>query len=122
MGIQDKKRTNILTVSCITLLQSLGWMSWRQNNHATPNRDKDTGKIIGMRKMPPGSRKGVPDILAVPNKSGVLHGFEIKVGKDKQSEDQIQFMNDLQNRGGQYIVITEIDDLIEYLERYVPGM
>ncbi len=89
-------------------------MAWRQNNHATPQRDT-TGNLVAMRTMPTGSRKGVPDILAIPPGGGVLHGFEIKIGKDRQSSDQIQFMNDLQNRDAVYIVVKEIDDILDFL-------
>ena len=116
MGLKDKTRTNKLTSDCLLLLKVNGFMAWRQNNAPTPRIDPITKKIIGVRTMAAGSRKGIPDIFAVSSPYGTLIGLEIKVGKDRQSEDQIEFMNDMLKVKAKYYIITEIDDLVRLLD------
>ena len=112
MGLKDKTRTNALTRDCLILLNAFGFMAWRQNNTPAPVVDPNTKEIIGVRTMPYGSRKGVPDIIVVSKPHGTFIGIEIKVGKDRLSENQIEFKNDLLKFNAKYYVVTEIQDLI----------
>ena len=124
MGLKDKSKANKLTGDCLILLNALGFMAWRQNNHATPVKDKKTGKVIAFQKMSHGSRKGVSDIICVSKPYGTFIALEVKIGKDKLSSDQIEFRNDLLKVNAKYFVITCIDDLMALIKnddlRYMP--
>ena len=106
-------RANDLTISVIKYLTVMGWMAWRQNNNPTPRRQGK--KIIGFRKMSKGSRKGVPDVLAVQKGTGILWGFEIKADKDKQSLDQVDFQADLERVRGKYVIVHDMGDVLDAL-------
>ncbi len=115
MGLKNKSRTNQLTRDCLILLQAMGYMAWRQNNHASPIKDK-TGKVVAFQKKSYGTRNGVPDIIVLCKVYGTFIGLEIKVGKDTLSKDQIEFRDDLLKTKAKYYVITCIDDLMALID------
>lgn len=91
---------------CEYLEYRRGILFWRQNTN--PIFDKQTGKP---RKMPKFSINGIPDIIVV--KGGKFIGLEVKRPKGKQSIDQIDFQMKLQDAGGEYHVVTSIDDVVK---------
>lgn len=107
-------RTGSLTKAAIELLTMRGFLAWRQNNHATYDRVKGCFRAFA-------GRKGVPDVCAVAP-TGQFWGVEIKVGKDKLRPGQIEFREELIKRGGVYVAVKTIDDLISQLEGLIqPG-
>lgn len=98
---------DIQTAVC-DYLQLKGLFFWRQNVIPVFNKKKEA-----FMRMPKYSKNGVPDIILV--KQGKFIGLEIKLPKGKQSENQIKFQNELQQAGGEYYLITSIDDLIKIL-------
>lgn len=80
-----------------------GYMFWRQNTN--PIFDKDH-----FRSMPKYSMNGVPDIILI--KDGKFIGLEVKQPKGKQSENQVIFMHKVRKVGGEYHLVTSIDDII----------
>ena len=77
---------------------------WRQNT--TPIYDKDR-----FRAMPKYSKNGLPDIFLI--KDGKFIGLEVKQPKGKQSENQVIFEQDCKKVGGQYYVVTSLDDVVK---------
>lgn len=63
------------------------------------------------RKMPKGTRKGVPDILVQWN--GMPVWLEIKRTGGKQSPEQKKFEEDCDKQGIEYHIIRKLDDVIE---------
>lgn len=62
-----------------------------------------------------GAFKGCPDRVAV--KGGQVYFLEIKKPKgSKQSENQKLFQERLEKAGGKYLLIKNLEDLIEALE------
>lgn len=59
------------------------------------------------------SINGVPDIVAVIK--GKYVGIELKDEKGKQSEDQKTFQKNLEQAGGEYWLIRDLDELIKKL-------
>ncbi|GAI94549.1 unnamed protein product [marine sediment metagenome] len=57
-----------------------------------------------------GAYKGIPDRIAVKNGKTIY--IEVKKPGGKQSEHQIKFQVDLERAGGEYILITCFEDLI----------
>lgn len=77
---------------------------WRNNSGAT--------KTIGGGFIRFGA-VGSPDVFAI--KDGRIYGFEIKDVKGKQSEGQIKFGNGMNQAGGIYMVVRDIDDVMAVL-------
>lgn len=75
---------------------------WRQNT--TPIFAD--GKF---RSMPKYSLTGVPDIILI--KDGKFWGLEVKREKAKMSEAQMHFMKNCTLKGGEYHVVTSVDDV-----------
>lgn len=86
-----------LTRQALEFLLFNGCFAWRQNNFGKLGR-------AGVAK------KGVPDIIGI-TRDGRFVGLEIKVGKDRQSEDQKGFEKQIKEKGGVYAVIKQFDDL-----------
>jgi len=67
-----------------------------------------------------GTKKGVPDILIFePN--GIYNGMaiELKVGKNKISEYQKYWLEELMSRGWRCIVTYDLDEAIEEINNYL---
>ena len=60
------------------------------------------------------SYKGMPDIFIT--KHGVTIEVEVKSPVGRQSSEQIQYQEDLEEHGGHYAVIRSIDNFIDYLK------
>jgi|GEM_PF-4997147 len=97
---------NELTKAILTVMQATpGCKAWRQNNHATRGRINN-------------ATKGVPDILACYR--GQFTGVEVKVDKDKLSDAQIAFADELQRCGGVYFVAKTLDDFLVFWKEKTP--
>lgn len=79
---------------------------WRQNTN--PIYNVASG---GFRRMPPYSKTGVPDIILIRRPSGKFVGLEVKRPKGKQSPNQVDFQKGCQEQGGEYYVVTSLEDL-----------
>lgn len=77
---------------------------WRQNT--TPVYNKDLGRF---KAMPKYSMNGIPDIILI--KDGQFIGLEIKQPKGIQSDNQKKFEELCIKNGGQYHLITSVDQL-----------
>jgi hypothetical protein len=67
-----------------------------------------------------GTKKGVPDILIFEPK-GIYNGMaiELKVGKNKISEYQKYWLEELMSRGWRCIVTYDLDEAIEEINNYL---
>lgn len=77
---------------------------WRQNT-APLFRD---GRFFSMPKY---SLTGVPDIILI--KDGKFWGLEVKRPKGKQSPNQMEFEERCKKAGGEYHVVTGLEDIIK---------
>jgi len=59
------------------------------------------------------SHKGISDLTAV--RKGRVLWIEIKKPGDGQSKDQIKFQQDIEARGGQYLIAKRIEDVEVYI-------
>lgn len=73
---------------------------------------KGTRRDIGGREMyvPTKSDKGVSDIFTV--EGGLFIAIEIKYGKDRQSERQYKFEQDVKRQGGRYFIVKDFEDFL----------
>jgi hypothetical protein len=67
-----------------------------------------------------GTKSGVPDCLIFTRKGG-FSGLiiELKVGYNKPSENQVQFMNSLEKEGWLVVVSWSLDHCIALIDWYV---
>ena len=77
---------------------------WRQN---TTSVYDPTNKRF--RSMPKYSKNGVPDIILI--KDGMFIGLEVKRPTGKISDSQKEFQDGVEKVGGQYHVVTCIEDV-----------
>ena len=61
--------------------------------------------------------KGMADMQAIKN--GMSVWLEIKVGHDIQREDQKKFQQAIEEHGGKYMIVRDIEDIIPMLEGYI---
>jgi len=100
---KKKSPANELTQEAIRILNHRGNFVYRNNALATPGRKNNV-------------KKGQPDIVGV-SKKGFYLGIEIKIN-DKQSQDQKEFQTEVISRGGQYLVIHNLEELYNFINIY----
>jgi len=84
--------------------------AFRVNTQGVPIRD-DSGEISGFRPSP---MKGIADILVCMS-DGRFAAIEVKSAKGKVSEEQMAFLQEVDNRGGLAIIAHSLDDVIRFL-------
>ena len=62
-----------------------------------------------------GSYKGAPDIIAIKN--GRTLYIEVKRPGGKQSDHQREFQHNIWLKGGQYILVKCVEDIVEAVEK-----
>lgn len=97
------KEADELTRHTVTYLNLLGHFAWRQNN----------GMLKGKYRI---GIKGLPDIFCL-TKTGKLVAIEVKIGKDKQSEDQKIFQDQIERHDGHYIIIKKFEDVENFFTK-----
>lgn len=105
-------RANDLTHSAINYLKHKGFFVWRNNTVGVYDAQK---KVY---RANPYTLKGVPDVIGFRNADGLFVGVEIKIGADKLSVEQDEFLSKLQAAGGIGIAIKSIDQLVFELEKF----
>lgn len=75
---------------------------WRQNTGGMYRE----GRWFSQPKY---SKNGVPDIILV--KDGKFVGLEVKRPKGKQSAHQLAFETDCKKAGGEYYIITSVEEV-----------
>ena len=102
------KRTHgDLVNACLTVLAAYRVFAWKNA----------TGMLPVGKRMVRFGKKGSSDILgAMPG--GTIIAVECKVGRDVLSDDQIQFLSDIQCIGG---VGLEVRDTVDSLAAFLKG-
>ena len=65
-------------------------------------------------------KEGTPDLIGYFGPAGRFIGLEAKVGKNYQSEEQIEFEFDCRKKGAYYKVIRSPEDLEKVIEEIRP--
>lgn len=104
-------------------IQCVAWFRAQHSAHAmllhhSPNGGKRNAiEALKFKRM--GTISGFPDlILMIPNKS--YHGLfvELKVGKNKQTENQIRFEKEVTNQRYAYVVCRSLDEFMSVVKQY----
>lgn len=97
---------NVLTAQAIGYLTLCGCFVWRNN---TGSYKPDEKRFLRFGK------KGSGDIIGM-TRDGRFLSVEVKVGRDRVSKTQLEFMDEVIERGGLALVIHNFDDLTARIE------
>lgn len=85
--------TNALTKAILSLLRLEGCHVWRQNNAGVFDNTLQVWRAGS-------STPGLSDVLGYHRATGRFVAVEVKVGADKLSPEQIQFLDEVRRAGG----------------------
>lgn len=95
---------NALTKQTLRMLDLKGFHVWRQNNGGVYDPIK---KVFRAGSSTP----GISDILGFHRRTGLVIAVEIKVGRDKPSQAQLDFLAAVVKAGGIGKIVRNSDDL-----------
>lgn len=90
------------------------YLCWHTKNEDIPHKNETKNEYVIRRSQDKaiGLLPGVWDLVLYFK--GVLHIFDIKVGKDKLSEKQLRFEDAIINQGGISYEINTFDTFVEH--------
>jgi len=105
---KPKSLANVLTKAIIDYITLNGGVAWRINNVAVvmPDGTRRAGGMV----------RGIADIHACI--SGRHISIEVKIGKDKQSPEQIAMQESIEKAGGLYLVAKNMQMVIDYFQLF----
>lgn len=116
---------NGLTKAVIRWIELHGGQAERINTQGNFIKGKTVGvgmygiKHLQGKYIPSGSTKGSADISSTINGKSVK--WEIKIGRDKQSDNQKKYQADIEASGGKYFIVRSFDDFISKWEEVANG-
>lgn len=72
---------------------------------------KANGWYVFHVQQGPLSHKGISDLIAVRDGKTVF--IELKARNGRQSSDQVEFETEISSHGGKYMVVRDVQDLID---------
>src|SRR6185436_6043614 len=105
-------QTNETTTLILDFLLHRKILAWRQNVLPIPITRQ--GQLVGYR---PGSKAGLPDILAILPPSGRTLLIEVKTGKDQLRPVQIAFLEQSRSCGAMVLMVKDYDDLLAQFKK-----
>jgi hypothetical protein len=109
---------NGLTKAICDFINYQGYQAERINTMGTAREKKTTdGRVIGVTWTKGTSTSGSADISATIKGRSVK--IEVKIGKDRQSEAQKRYQENIERAGGTYYIATNFDDFVEFFNTFV---
>jgi len=109
---------NGLTRAICDYINYNGYQAERINTMGTAREKKTTaGKVIGVTWTKGTSTAGSADISATIKGRSVK--IEVKIGKDRQSEAQKRYQENIERAGGIYIIAKDFDSFVEWYENFI---
>ena len=97
---------NQLAAYAVKVFTQAGWICWRQNNVAVCDKGQFR-RFVGL--------KGVSDVIGFNATDGRFLAVEIKVGRDRLSAEQENFLQSVNRAGGLGLIVRHANDLAQYL-------
>lgn len=104
-------RTGSITTAVINFLNLIGFFAWENKTVGIWDAQKN------IYRKPARHIKGASDIIAT-DWFGRIICVEIKTGADRLSADQTIYATEIVGRGGVYLIVQNIQDLIDGLRFY----
>ena len=79
-------------------------------NNQWGTRINSMGRIVNGKYIPGSTQKGMSDIVACVD--GLFVALEIKIGKDRQSDEQKNVEAEITRAGGHYYIVKSFDDYL----------
>jgi hypothetical protein len=109
---------NGLTRAICDYINYNGYQAERINTMGTAREKKTTaGKVIGVTWTKGTSTAGSADISATIKGRSVK--IEVKIGKDRQSEAQKRYQENIEKAGGIYIIAKDFDSFVDWYENFI---
>jgi len=120
-----EKTANGLTKCVVSWLRLSGWQAERiSNTGRLIDRRKIVVDCIGRQKQIGSTQwikgsgtKGTADISATI--AGKSVKIEIKVGKDRISDHQRQYQNDVERSGGVYLIVKDFCSFLQWYDSFI---
>jgi hypothetical protein len=124
----EVRKANGLTQAVIAVIRAGGYQAERIN---TTGRQIDNRKeftdVVGIRRtvgsmtwIPGTGTKGSADISATIKGRSIK--IEIKIGKDKQSQAQLDYQSDVERAGGVYIIVKSLEGFFEWYDEFITNL
>lgn len=101
---------NDTTGRIVDFLNAQGFVVWRQNTTGIYDAAK------GVWRKNPNNRKGVADIIGF-DRSGLFVAVEVKIGEDRLSDNQAEFLTQVKMAGGMAMVARSWVDFLQKWEK-----
>jgi hypothetical protein len=109
---------NGLTKAICDYINYNGYQAERINTMGTAREKKTTaGKVIGVTWTKGTSTAGSADISATIK--GRTVKIEVKIGKDRQSDAQKRYQENIEKAGGTYIIAKDFDSFVEWYNQFI---
>jgi hypothetical protein len=109
---------NGLTRAICDYINYNGYQAERINTMGTAREKKTTaGKVIGVTWTKGTSTAGSADISATIKGRSVK--IEVKIGKDRQSDAQKRYQENIEKAGGIYYIAKDFDSFVEFFNDFV---
>jgi hypothetical protein len=109
---------NGLTRAICDYINYNGYQAERINTMGTAREKKTTaGKVIGVTWTKGTSTAGSADISATIKGRSVK--IEVKIGKDRQSDAQKRYQDNIEKAGGTYIIAKDFDSFVEWYNQFI---
>lgn len=105
---------NSLTKAILDYLKVSNHKAWRQSSEGRYRPGQTLVDVIGRTRVMkgqylPGTNEGHADVQSIIN--GLFVAWEVKM-KDKQSDKQKQFQQEVEQSGGKYFICRSFDEFI----------
>ena len=116
--VYKDQTANGLTKAICDWINLHGYQAERINTMGTAREKKTTGgKVIGVTWTKGTSTAGSADISATIKGRSVK--IEVKIGKDRQSEAQKRYQENIERAGGTYYIARNFDDFVDFFNDFV---
>jgi hypothetical protein len=115
---------NGLTKCVLTWLTLNGHKAWRQSSEGRYRPGKQVTDVVGRTRLMkgqyiPGTNEGHGDVAAIID--GLFVAWEIKM-KDKQSDKQKKFQQEVEQSGGKYFICRSFDDFMNQYRELIKNV
>lgn len=114
----DVRKANGLTLAICNFLNWSGHRATRINTQGQMMTEKYRGRVINYGFRPTTTRKGTADISATIKVNGIGRSvmWEVKIGSDKPSVQQLEEQKREISAGGYYFFVKSIDEFFDQFD------
>ncbi|MGL5648305.1 MAG: VRR-NUC domain-containing protein [Clostridium sp.] len=104
-----------IIIRYLSILENQGKLWFTRFNNIPPVNKGPNG-TMQFRKLPPGSKKGVPDLIVITK--GCFIGLEVKTPTGRQSKEQKEVEEGIKKQDCSYYVVRSLEEVQEILKKF----